>query len=205
MPSTLRSVDDDVLGVICAILDKNELKQTSLVDKRLREISLPLLLQRVCMQFVYKENVWKLATVAIEGMLASTAFDIVVGNTRFLDIRISDDKSKDPMPSVLPGRLAELLSAPFRQLRTLVFTIDETQAQAFDDEFRTAGIELPTVTTLMVGAYCDISWFLFVPTLNMWLPMVGCGSIRTVVRLLGSIRSGLLLQREGQKRWSILK
>ncbi len=26
MPSTLRSVDDDVLGVICAILDKNEVR-----------------------------------------------------------------------------------------------------------------------------------------------------------------------------------
>lgn len=77
MPSTLRSVDDDVLGVICAILDKNELKQISLVDKRLRGISLPLLFQRVHMQ-----SVWKLATDAIEGMLASTAFDIVAGNTR---------------------------------------------------------------------------------------------------------------------------
>ncbi|KAK0222969.1 hypothetical protein EDD85DRAFT_860483 [Armillaria nabsnona] len=155
MPSTVRSVDDDVLGVICAILDKNELKQISLVDKRLRGISLPLLFQRVCMQFVYTENVWKLATDAIEGMLASPAFDIVVGNTRFLDIRISDDKSEDSMPSVLPGRLAELLSAPFCQLRTLVFTVNETQAQVFGDKFRMAGIELRTVTTLMVGAYCD--------------------------------------------------
>ncbi len=74
---------------------------------------------------------------------------------RFLDIRIPDDKSEDSMPSVLPGRLAELLSAPFCQLRTLVFTVDETQAQAFGDKFRMAGIELRTVTTLMVGAYCD--------------------------------------------------
>ncbi|KAK0444169.1 hypothetical protein EV421DRAFT_496555 [Armillaria borealis] len=155
MSSTLRSVDDDVLGVICAILDKDELKQISLVDTRLREISLPLLFQRVCMQFVSKENVWKLATDAIEGMLASIALEVVAGNTRFLDIRILDDKSEDSMPCVLPGRLAELLSAPFHQLRTLVFTIDETQAQAFGDKFRTAGIELPTVTTLMVGAYCD--------------------------------------------------
>ncbi len=59
-----------------------QLKQISLIDKRLRGISLPLLFQRVCMKFVYKENVWKLATDTIEGMLASTAFDIVVGNTR---------------------------------------------------------------------------------------------------------------------------
>ncbi len=59
------------------------------------------------------------------------------------------------MPSVLPSRLAKFLSVPFRQLRTLVFRIDETQAQAFDDKFRTVGIELPTVTTLVVGAYCD--------------------------------------------------
>ncbi|KAK0442559.1 hypothetical protein EV421DRAFT_1903984 [Armillaria borealis] len=34
MSSTLRGVDDDVLGVICAILDKNELKQRTLIDKR---------------------------------------------------------------------------------------------------------------------------------------------------------------------------
>ncbi len=54
-----------------------QLKQLSLVDKRLREISLPLLFRR--MQF---ENVWKLATDAIESMLASTALDVVIGNTR---------------------------------------------------------------------------------------------------------------------------
>ncbi|KAK0444168.1 hypothetical protein EV421DRAFT_2035171 [Armillaria borealis] len=157
MSSILHSVDNDVLGVICVILDKYELKQMSLVDKRLRDISLPLLFQRVCMHFVYN-NVWKLATYAIEGMLASTALDIVTGNTRFLDIRISDDineDSEDLMPSFLPGRLAEFLSAPFRQLRTLVFTIDERKAQTFGDKFRKAGIELHTVTTLLVGAYCD--------------------------------------------------
>ncbi|KAK0442557.1 hypothetical protein EV421DRAFT_1736073 [Armillaria borealis] len=36
-----------------------------------------------------------------------------------------------------------------------VLSIDETQAQAFDDEFCTAGTELPTVTTLMVSTYYD--------------------------------------------------
>ncbi|KAK0214188.1 hypothetical protein IW262DRAFT_305009 [Armillaria fumosa] len=140
MSSTLRNVDDDVLGVICSILGKNELKQISLVDKRLRGISLPLLLRRV---------------YAIESMLASTALDVVSRETRFLDIRISNDKSNDSMPTVLPGRLSELLSAPFHQLHTLVFIIDESQAQAFEDKFRMAGIELPTVATLMVGSYCD--------------------------------------------------
>ncbi|KAK0494143.1 hypothetical protein EDD18DRAFT_1356091 [Armillaria luteobubalina] len=147
MSSTLCNVDDDVLGVICSILDKNELKQISLVDKRFRGISLPLLLQRVCIQFVYKENVWKLATDVVESMLTSTALGVVSRETRFLDIRISNDKSSDSMPSVLPSRLSELLSVPFNQLHTLVFAIDEGQAQAFEDEFRTAGIELPTIST----------------------------------------------------------
>ncbi len=59
------------------------------------------------------------------------------------------------MPSVLPTRLVEFLSAPFRQLHTLAFTIDEKQVQTFDDKFTMAHIELPTVTNLMVGAYCD--------------------------------------------------
>ncbi|SJL03450.1 uncharacterized protein ARMOST_06805 [Armillaria ostoyae] len=151
---TLQGVDDDVLGVICSILGQYELKQMSVVDKRLREITLPLLLRRVRIHFVYIEDVWQLATEAIESMLASTAFDVVVRHTRFLDIRLSD-KSEDPMPSVLPTRLVEFLSASFRQLHTLVFTIDEKQAQTFDDKFTMAHIELPTVTNLMVGAYCD--------------------------------------------------
>ncbi|KAK0457781.1 uncharacterized protein EV420DRAFT_1547359 [Desarmillaria tabescens] len=155
MPSTLHSINDDVLGVICAILDKDELKQLSAVDKRLREVSLPLLLRRVCMRIMHKEGMWQLATDAIESMLTSTAFDVVAGHTRFIDIRLSDDKDEDPLPSVLSGRLAEFLSAPFRQLHTLVFTIDEKQAQTFEDKFIMPHIEIPTVTTLMVGAYCD--------------------------------------------------
>ncbi|KAK0472184.1 hypothetical protein IW261DRAFT_820390 [Armillaria novae-zelandiae] len=159
MTSALHSVDDDVLGVICASLDEYELKQISLVDKRLREISLPLLFQRVCIAFVYNtENVWESAMDAVEDLLASTALDIVVGNTRFLEIRISEHPSEggeDPMLSILPSRLAELLSAPFRQLHTLVFSIDERKAQTFGHKFDMAGIELHTVTILLVGAYCD--------------------------------------------------
>ncbi|KAK0479799.1 hypothetical protein EDD18DRAFT_1364057 [Armillaria luteobubalina] len=160
MSSALQSVDDDVLGAICALLEEYELKQISLVDKRLREASLPLLFQRVCMRFVYNtENVWKSAMDAVEDLLASTALDIVVRNTRFLDIHISEhpseDCGEDSMPSVLPERLAKLLSAPFRQLRTLVFSIDERKAQTFGNQFRMAGIELHTVTVLFVGAYCD--------------------------------------------------
>ncbi|KAK0434614.1 hypothetical protein EV421DRAFT_1839439 [Armillaria borealis] len=151
---TLQGVDDDVLGVICSILGQYELKQMSVVDKRLREITLPLLLRRVRIHFIYIEDVWQLATEAIESMLASTAFDVVVRHTRFLDIRLSD-QSEDPMPSVLPTRLVDFLSAPFRQLHTLLFTIDEKQVQAFDDKFTVAHIELPTVTILIVGAYCD--------------------------------------------------
>ncbi|KAG7444387.1 uncharacterized protein BT62DRAFT_1008048 [Guyanagaster necrorhizus] len=151
----LSCVDDVVLCVICAIPGKEELKQISLVDKRLRERSLPLLLRRVCIQFVYREDVWKLAADAIAIMLTSMAFDVIVGNTRFLDIRISDDQSEDSKLSGLPSRLAELLSAPFHQLHTLVFVIDEQETQIFDDNFRKAGIELPTVISLMVGAYSD--------------------------------------------------
>ncbi|KAK0497278.1 hypothetical protein EDD18DRAFT_1161454 [Armillaria luteobubalina] len=153
--NALQCVDDDVLGVICVTLGKRELKQMSLVDKRLREISLPLLFRRVHFHFTYIEDVWKLATEAIESMLASTAFDVILRYTRFLDIRLSDNKSEDPMPSVLPTRLNEFLSSPFRQLHTLAFIIDEKQAQNFDDKFTMAHIELPTVTNLMVGAYCD--------------------------------------------------
>ncbi|KAK0214189.1 hypothetical protein IW262DRAFT_305100 [Armillaria fumosa] len=62
--------------------NETQLKQISLVDKRLRGISLPLLLRRVCMQFVYKQNVWKSATGAIESRLASTALDAVSQETR---------------------------------------------------------------------------------------------------------------------------
>ncbi|KAK0478014.1 hypothetical protein EDD18DRAFT_1114492 [Armillaria luteobubalina] len=115
MSSTLHDVDDDVLGVICSIFDKNE-------------------------------NMWKVATDAIESRLASTALDVVSRETR----------SNDSMPSVLPGRLAELLLMPFRQLpRTLVFIFEETQAQAFEDESGTARIELTTVTTLVVSPYFE--------------------------------------------------
>ncbi|KAK0488705.1 hypothetical protein IW261DRAFT_1557144 [Armillaria novae-zelandiae] len=153
--NTLQGVDDDVLGVICSILGQRELHQISLVDKRLRELSLPLLFRRTHFHFTYIEDVWKLATEAIESMLASTAFDIILRYTRFLDIRLSDNKSDDPMPSILPTRLVEFLSGPFRRLHTLSFTIDEKQAQIFDDKFNMAHIELPTVTNLMVGAYCD--------------------------------------------------
>ncbi|KAK0238620.1 hypothetical protein EDD85DRAFT_827491 [Armillaria nabsnona] len=153
--TTLQGVDDDVLGVICAILGQRELKQMSLVDKRLRETSLPLLFRHVRFHFTYIKDVWKLVTDAIESMLASTAFDVVLRYTRFLDIRLSDNKSEDPMPSVLPIRLVEFLSAPFHQLHTLAFTIDEKQVQTFDDKFTMAHIELPTVTNLRVGAYCD--------------------------------------------------
>ncbi|KAK0193255.1 hypothetical protein F5146DRAFT_374816 [Armillaria mellea] len=59
------------------------------------------------------------------------------------------------MPSILPARLSELLSVSFHQLRTLVFSIDERKAQAFGDRFCAAGIELHTVTTFRLGAYCD--------------------------------------------------
>ncbi|KAK0457785.1 uncharacterized protein EV420DRAFT_477857 [Desarmillaria tabescens] len=155
MPSTPHSINDDVLGVICAMLDKDELEQIVLVDKRLREISLPLLFRRVRFSFEYCEDVWKSATEDVEDMLASTVFNTVVGHTRSLDIRILNNKNEYTMPPILPSRLAEFLSAPFRQLRTLVLSIDETEAQFFDDEFGKAGIDLPTVTSLMVGAYCD--------------------------------------------------
>ncbi|KAK0494156.1 hypothetical protein EDD18DRAFT_1333481 [Armillaria luteobubalina] len=129
-----------VLSVPYLTRMKTQLNQISLVNKRLRGISLPLLLQRVSMIFVYRKNLWKVATDAIESRLASTALDVVSRETR----------SNDSMPSVLPGRLAELLLTPFRQLpRTLVFVFEKTQAQAFEDESGTAGIELTTVTTLV--------------------------------------------------------
>ncbi|KAK0471990.1 hypothetical protein IW261DRAFT_1571237 [Armillaria novae-zelandiae] len=76
------TVDDNVLGVIYATLDKNELKQISLVDKWLRGISLPLLLQRACNQFVYKENAWRLAADAIHSMLLSAVLDVISRETR---------------------------------------------------------------------------------------------------------------------------
>ncbi len=60
-----------------------QLKQISLVDKRLREISLPLLFRRKRFHLTYIKDVWKLATDAIESMLASTAFDVVLRYTRW--------------------------------------------------------------------------------------------------------------------------
>ncbi|SJK99355.1 uncharacterized protein ARMOST_02648 [Armillaria ostoyae] len=167
----------------------------------------------VCIHFVYN-SVWKLATYAIEGMLASTTLDIVTGNTRFLDIRISDDlneDSEDLMPSVLPSRLAEFLSAPFRQLRTLVFTIDERKAQTFGDKFRTAGIELHTVTALLVGAYCDFMVPLcpnveHVATYDwVWLHSKrGMASREHSFRLIAAAGGAKMLQRfEMKELWSV--
>ncbi|PBK62783.1 hypothetical protein ARMSODRAFT_980425 [Armillaria solidipes] len=180
----------------CAF-DKYELKQMPLVDKRHTGMPLLLLLQRVCMQFMYRENVWKLATDAVESMHASTAFNVVSRNTRYLDIRISDNQTEDSMPLVLPGQLAELLLAPFRQWRTLVFRIAETQAYAFDNEFHTTGIELRTVTTLMVGAYCDFMLPLCPNVEHM--PTYGWVWLHSNrARLPESIHSPLLVQQEGR-------
>lgn len=50
---------------------------------------------------------------------------------------------------------------PFTSCELLSLVLNENQAQTFGSKFIMEGVELPTVTILMVGAYCDFMVHLY--------------------------------------------